>query len=236
VPAPFLPPPDPDADPIPLPPDLPTSPTGEPPSGPSEYDLPPSGFDSWDGMGWPGGPGSWAIVPPDMPNAPNARPAPTRAEGRAPVSPTIAGDVINREMQAKDRTLGLDLPAAAAIAGIVGGAVRASDTPSECQASFQVALGGDGRIRSVNVLGYSGGGSAEWGQVASAVEGALKGRTFQMKSAFAKGALVTVRARSAMRMPSGDGGRQGLTFTFDPTNIGARPSRQVTTSVSVAAL
>jgi hypothetical protein len=152
------------------------------------------------------------------------------------VSPNIAAEVINREIQAKDRTLGLDLPAASTIASIVGGAVRASDLPYDCQGTVQVALGADGKVRSVNVGGYAGGGPAEWRQVASGVEGALKGRTFPMKSGFAKGAVVTVRARSVLRMPSGDGGREGLSFTFDPTNIGARPTRQVTTSVGVKAL
>jgi hypothetical protein len=144
--------------------------------------------------------------------------------------------VIERAIQAKDRTLGLDLPAAAAIAAVVGGAVRAAETPPECVARVAVALGGDGRLQNVSLLSYSGGGSGAWQQVVRSVRAQLAARTFSMKSVFSKGAIVTVTVRSRMRMPSGNGGREGLGLTFDPSNIGSRPKRLVTTGVNVQAV
>lgn len=236
--SPLDPPLDPTSNPLIEPPmyDAP-SPEGytEPPNpydygGPPVYDSPGG---SWT---WPGGGRSWALTPGGMPVGPSTDPAPTRTERRRPVDRDIAGKVISRAILHKDRTLGLDLPAAAAIASVVGSAVRGAETPTDCVARVAVTLGGDGRVQSVKVLSYSGGSGGVWRQVEQSAKAQLAARTFAMKSAFSKGAIVTVTARSSMRMPAGSGGRKGLTLTFDPSNIGARASRQVTTGVSVQAL
>lgn len=218
----------------PIEPDL--SPTGEPMLPPRDYDAPPTGWDTPGGSGWPGGSGSWALLPSDMPKGPEGEPAPTRPGARRAVDTNIAGQVIERAMTGQDRTLGLDLPAASAVAGAVAAAVRASETPWDCSATLSVALGGDGKIQSVTPAGYSCGTASDWRGIAKAVQASAGKKGYTMKSAFAKGAIVTVNVRSQMAMPSGDGGRQGLGFTFDPTNIGARPTRKVTTSVSVQAI
>lgn len=73
-----------------------------------------------------------------------------------------------------------------------------------------------------------------WKQVVQSVRAQLASRTFTMKAAFAKGAIVTVSVRSQLRSPAGEGSREGLGFSFDPSNIGARASRVVSTGVSVS--
>ncbi|MBW2528847.1 MAG: hypothetical protein JRI23_32020 [Deltaproteobacteria bacterium] len=230
-----LPPPDDTSDPmVEPPPEVVMAPDGETPTT-SDYDAPPSTGDYTGTWGWPGGPRSWALAPGGIPNMPSEA-APTRPQPRREVDSDVAGKVVNRALRAKDRTLGLDLPAAAAIAAVVGGAVRAAETPPECVARVAVALGGDGRVQNVNLLSYSGGGTGAWQQVVRSVRAQLASRTFAMKSAFAKGAVVTITVRSRMRMPSGSGSREGLGLSFDPSNIGARPKRLVTTGVHVQAV
>jgi len=149
----------------------------------------------------------------------------------------IAGKVVTDAIQAQDRTLGLDLPAAAAVASVVASAVRSGDTPNECKASIAVTLGGNGKVQAVSLVGYAGGGGGEWRAVAASVKSMLKSRTFTMKKAFEKGAIITVAVNSLMQMPAGgSGGLHGMGLSFDTSNIGARPTRQVTTGVTVQAI
>jgi hypothetical protein len=210
------------------------APSDAPPTS-NEYEQPPATGDAWGVPGWPGGSGSWALLPTEPESRAGSLPAPTKTDPRRTVDSNIAGKVINDAMTTKDRTLGLDLPAAAAVAAVVGNAVRSGDTPDECSASFSVALGPNGKVQSVNLMGFSGGGGGEWRAVQRAAEAALRKQTFPMKSSFAKGAIITVNVRSQMRMPSGDGGLKGLGLSFDPTNIGAHPARHVTWGVGVQA-
>ena len=210
------------------------APEGAPPTS-NEYTQPPSASDAWGIPGWPGGSGSWAVLPTEPETPRGSLPAPTKIDPHRPVDGDIAGKVIKDAMQTQDRTLGLDLPAAAAVAAVVGNAVRSGDTPDECAATFSVVLGGNGKVQSVSLLGTVGGVGGEWRAVQRAAEAALRKMTFPMKSAFAKGAVITVNVRSQLRMPSGSGGLQGLGLSFDPTNIGAHPVRLVTWGTSVQA-
>ncbi len=230
--------PPPDLNPGPFEPPGPTeilpAPNGGPPTS-NEYEQPPSS-DGWGIPGWPGSGSGWAMLPTEPEQPGGSLPAPTNADPRRPVDSDIAGKVIKDAMVGNDRTLGLDLPAAGAVAAAVGNAVRAGDTPDECSATFTVALDGNGKVKSVNLLGSVGGVGGAWRAVQRTVEAQMRKQTFVMKSAFAKGAIITVNVKSAMRMPSGEGGLKGLGLSFDPTNIGAHPVRQVTWSSSVQAV
>ena len=213
---------------------LPAPSDGQPTT--NEYEQPPSSPDGWGIPGWPGGGSGWAMLPTEPEQPGGSLPAPTKADPRRPVDSDIAGKVIKDAMVTKDRTLGLDLPAAGAVAAVVGDAVRSGDTPDECKAVFSVKLDGNGKVQAVNLLNSSGGVGGGWRGVQRAAEAALRKRTFTMKNAFAKGAIITVSVSSAMRMPSGEGGLKGLGLSFDPTNIGAHPVRQVTWGTSVQAV
>jgi hypothetical protein len=219
----------------PGPPEILPAPSDGQPST-NEYEQPPSSPDSWGIPGWPGGGSGWAMLPTEPEQPGGSLPAPTKADPRRPVDSDIAGKVIKDAMVTKDRTLGLDLPAAAAVAAVVADAVRSGDTPNECSATFSVKLEGNGKVSAVHLLGSVDGVGGAWRSVERAADAALRKRTFQMKSAFAKGAIITVSVKSAMRMPSGEGGLKGLGLSFDPTNIGAHPVRQVTSSSSVQAV
>ncbi len=195
---------------------------GRPPA-PSEYTMIPIG---------PGGPRIWAI-PGGMPVDPSRSAAPTKPGRRRKVDGKVAAKAVERAVRAKDKKLGLHFPAAGAIAGAVAGAVRAAPTPYTCTGVVAVAISGQGKLQNVRLVTYSGGSAGAWKQVVGGVKGALASRTFSMRAAYAKGALVTVSVRSQKRKPAGSGGREGLGLRFDPSNVGAKATRVVTTGVNV---
>jgi hypothetical protein len=135
-------------------------------------------------------------------------------------------------MRKKDQKLGLDFPAASAIASVVRTTVRGSEAPYTCSAGFSIALGPQGRTRSVSLLHHQGGSRALWQGVKGQILAALSARQFPMRSAFAKGAIVTVSVNSTTRKPAGGTSRKGLSFSFDPSDIGARKTRFVTVGFS----
>ncbi len=172
---------------------------------------------------WPG-----ALPPPD--SGPRD-PAPTETKKRQ-YDEEQARRAIDSGIRKKDADLGLDFPAANAIGAVLRDAVRAADTPDECTASFSVTVNAQGRVTDVAAVASSGGASSAWQSVQQSAKAALKGRSFEMKSSFAKGAVVSVRVRSAMKMPGGGTSRSGASLSFDVTDIGARPIRVVTMSSS----
>lgn len=195
-------------------------------SVPSEYGSAPSAAD----IDGPGGPGSgplWAR-PGMVPGEPdNNRPgAPTRAPARRN-DPHAGTKALKSAMRKKDSKLGLDLPAASAIAGVIRGAVRGSDTPYECTASFTVTLSGSGNVTAVSLNSYSGGSPGVWQGVRKNVLAQLKGTNYPMKSAYEKGAIIGYSVNSAKKSPGGGTGRDGLTLKFDVADIGARATRVV---------
>lgn len=172
---------------------------------------------------WPG-----ALPPPD--SGPRA-PAPTETKKRQ-YDEEQARRAIDSGIRKKDAELGLDFPAASAIGAVLRDAVRAADTPDECTASFSVSVSPQGKVTSVATVANSGGASSAWQSVQKSASATLKGRTFEMKSSYAKGAVVSVRVRSAMKMPGGGTSRSGASLSFDVTDIGARPIRVVSMTSS----
>jgi hypothetical protein len=213
--------------------DMPSMPDAPPPA--NEYDAPPAA----DMPGVPGIPGLGGqpiyAMPGMMPDSGPRLPAPTQAPRR-----TLARDqgekAVRGAIRAKDRRLGLDLPAASAIAAVVVSAVRASDAPHVSRGSFSIVLGGNGRVRSVSLAGFTGGTAATWQAVRAAIQARLASRTYPMRSNYAKGAMISVTANSQVKMPGGGTSRSGLTMSFDVTDAAAKPVRVVSRSVGVRAI
>ena len=180
-------------------------------------------------VGGPGGPGAGPLWtrPGMVPGESGAgRAAPTRTPQRTH-DPHAGTKALKAAMRKKDSKLGLDLPAASAIAAVIRGAVRASETPYECTASLTVTLSGGGKVTAVSLNSFSGGSPGAWQNVRKLVLAQLKGSSFPMKSAYAKGAIIGFGITSAKKSPGGGTGRSGLTLKFDVTDIGAHATRSV---------
>ncbi len=215
----------------------PTAPTGTG-RAPDQYDALPEG--NGDGIAHAPGIGApiWTL-PGTIPVAPRAAPAPPVATGPAPVDKDIAGIVVRGAMMENDKRLGLDLPGAGTVATAVRSVVAGADTPSVGRASFEVRVGPDGRVLSVRVSGASGGTSDVWDRAAKAILAQLAGRSLQMNSNFAKGAIISVNVSSSMALPSGASSgvtQQGAGIGFDVSDIGAHKSRSVKTSFTTVAI
>lgn len=186
-----------------------------------------------------GGTPVWTIpgvLPPQGPPPP----APTAAPARADTPTDKAGQLLRQAMGAKDKALGLDLPAAGTVATAVAEAVRASDTPHTARATFEVRLSGSGQVLGARMVSATAGASELWARVASAAMARLSGKALTMTAAFAKGARVYVSVVSSVRMPSGAASSgpkmQGAGFGFDLSDIGAHATRVVSSSFKVVAV
>jgi len=205
--------------------------------------VPGAGLPEGDGgLGSPFGFGAGPIyaAPGMMPLVEGPAPAPTAAPKRA-VDRDIATKVLAGAQKARDKALGLDLPAAGTVAAAVKSATYSSAVGGTAAATIAVVLGPSGAVRTVRVAGAQGGSAAAWAAVASATRAALAGRALAMTGAYKSGALVVVHVQSRMQSPSGkkvdsDGPSLGTSFTFDVADIGARPKRMVTTSFSTQPL
>jgi hypothetical protein len=199
----------------------------EPRPGPSEYDRPPEGL----GRGIPGLDGVPVYLRPDAaaPERPETAAAPT-AVPRRPVDTESAAVAIQGAIHARDAKLGLDLPAASAIASVVRATVRGSDAPYFSSASFVVTLDASGKVSAVSLAGFSGGDGTTWDGVRQSVLAQLSARTFPLKQSFPKGAVVSVAVRSELRNAGGGTARKGLTMSFDATDAVAGSRRVVAVS------
>jgi hypothetical protein len=200
------------------------------PDGPGgEYYQPPgAGEVHTPGYGPPGA--GLGYIPPDDGYDPT--PAPTVAPAR-PFDPRQADKAINAGINEKDRKLGLDFPGRGVVKNAFTSAVYASDAPYECSGRFTVKVNGKGKITDVSLGGFSGGDAHTWQQVKKQAKAALAGATLPMKSRFAKGAVLGVVVRSAVKAAGGGTARDGLQLSFDVTDAVAKPVRSVTASVSV---
>ncbi|WP_437968414.1 hypothetical protein WMF04_03590 [Sorangium sp. So ce260] len=214
----------------------PVAPPASPP--PAEYDGPPSA------AGPPGVAGLGSVpvwqLPGVLPDRAPPPPAPTAPAAPREVSMDRAGEVLREAMRDRDKTMGLDLPAAGTVASVVADAVRAAETPATARAVFEVQLSGAGAVLGVRALSSTAGAAALWARVAREAAAQLAGRVLAMTTAFAKGAKVYVTVSSSVKMPSGakSGGihHQGAGFGFDVADIGASPHRLVQSSFRVEAL
>lgn len=197
---------------------------------------------SSDDGGWapPGtGPGGPIYQDPSLFEMHQAGPAaPTKAPKAKKADRNVANKVLKDELRKQDKKLGLDLPAAGTVASLFRAAVLASDTPAEARASFAVALGPGGQVKSVKFLSSSAGSAAQWEAIAASVKAALNARKLALTGDYAKGANIAIAVQSKMTMPSGakvDAGLEAsLTQKFDVADIGAKPVRTVTAAHSAS--
>jgi hypothetical protein len=223
------------------------NPDAEEPSGPGDIvdDGSEDGGDGEDwstpeGEGWqPPGVGQNGPIynDPSLFEMPQTGPAaPKKAPKGRKVDRNVANRVLKDKLREEDKKLGLDFPAGGTIASIFKAAVQGSDTPAEASASFAVALGPGGKVKSVTFLSASAGNESQWKAIAASVKGALASQKLAMNGDYAKGANVSVRVLSKMTMPSGAkpgaGLELSLTQKFDVADIGARPVRVVSASAS----
>jgi hypothetical protein len=187
----------------------------------------------------------WAI--PGAVNIPEraaSAPAPTTPGSPRPVDKDIAGKILRGEQAAKDKALGLDLPAAGTVAAALASAVRTTATPSTGRATYEVRLGPTGQVLAVRMVSASGGGDDAWAEAGRIAAGNLARRKLVMSGAFAGGAVIMVDVASHLQLPAGGGSKSGSPavkpgpppgtagggFTFDLSNVGAHPTRVVTSS------
>ncbi|WP_437578007.1 hypothetical protein [Sorangium sp. So ce887] len=225
----------------PAPPEAPVEPRDgpvAPPAPAAEYGGPPSA-EGPPGVAGLGGVPVWQL-PGVLPDRAPPPPAPTAPTAPREVSMDRAGEVLRDVMRDRDKTLGLDLPAAGTVASVVADAVRAAETPATARAVFEVQLSGAGAVLGVRALSSTAGAAALWARVAREAAAQLAGRVLAMTAGFAKGAKVYVTVSSSVKMPSGaaSGGihHQGAGFGFDVSDIGASPHRLVQSSFRVEAI
>jgi hypothetical protein len=124
------------------------------------------------------------------------------------------------------------------VASIFRAAVQASDTPSDARATFAVALGPGGKVRSVKFISASAGSASQWEAIAATVKASLNAQKLALTGDYAKGANISIGVQSKMTMPSGAkpgaGIEASLTQKFDVADIGAKPVRVVTASHSAS--
>lgn len=166
--------------------------------GAGEYGPPPGG----DSLGLPPGMGApiWSL-PGGMPSAATPRAAPTVAGAPRPVDPNIAGQVLGGSLHNKDKTVGIEIPGAGVVATTLADTVRAS-TPLNARATFEVKLGGDGKVEGIRMVSASAGDASTWDRIVRAAQGTLAARSLQM-GGDGKGATVVVKVESSVEYPAG---------------------------------
>ncbi len=157
--------------------------------------------------------------------------APTRTKKRKH-DPDAATKAVSDGVRAKDGKLGLDFPGRGPIRAAFSSATYSADTPYESQAMFGLAVDPKGNVTQVRYVSHTGGTAGTWKKVAAAAAAQLKGTKLVMKSAFKKGATVSVVVVSKKKTPGGGASRDGATINFDVTDVGAKATRIVNVSVA----
>ncbi|WP_437609795.1 hypothetical protein WMF20_00790 [Sorangium sp. So ce834] len=134
------------------------------------------------------------------PDAPRA--APTAAPRAQPMDPAIAGKVLNETLHGKDKSVGISVPAAGAVASTLADTVRSSTAPLDARATFEVKLGADGQVLGVRLVSATAGDGPTWDRIVDAAKGALAGSALQM-GPDRQPVTVTVKVQSKVQYPSG---------------------------------
>ncbi len=130
-------------------------------------------------------------------------PAPTSAPAPAPVERDVAGQVLRGTIAKKDSELGLTLPAAGVVAGTLADAVRSSAAPADARATFEVQIGGNGKVNGVRLVSSSAGSEATWQNVTQRATAALGVKALAMTGDAANGATVIVKVESKEAFAAG---------------------------------
>lgn len=166
--------------------------------------------------------------------------ADTKTKPTEKVATGKANDVLRESLHERDAKLGMTLPAAGTVVSIVRSAVSGSAVPDQAQGTIVVMLGPDGSVTGVKVSSMAGGTASDWEGIAASVRAELSAKTLVLNDEYKKGAIVTVHVKSKLQNPSGTDPdspvKLGPKSTFDLSDIGAKPSRQVTTNLVVTAI
>lgn len=223
-----------------------SGPTEPETAGPSEINPPPTDeYDpapsqrTWEIPG-SGKSRAWQlsdVMPKDGPPAP----APTEAPREKKVDRNKANEVLSQDLRDKDKKMGLNPPGAGTVASAAKSAVWSADIPDEATGTLTVVIGPGGKVKSVKANSNSGGTGAAWDAVAANVKASLAGQTLKFSSDYDKGAVVVLRVQSKRQMPSGGTPGNPVNFgvqkgggvggSFDLGDIGAKPIRQVLSSI-----
>ncbi len=157
------------------------------------------------------------------------------AETKLPKGKRVDSKSVNNSLAAEirknDKKLGLGLPAAGTVASIFKAAVEGSDAPGNATASYTVALGPGGKVKSIKFNSASAGNQSTWEGIARTVKGALASQKLNLSGDWSRGAVIAIAVTSKIKMPSGSEVGAGLEFSleqkFDVADIGARPTRVV---------
>ena len=174
----------------------------------------------------------WALpgAPGIFTDGPDGPAAPTRTKPRK-YDPDAATKAVADGVRAKDRKLGLDFPGRGPIRSAFVGATYGSDAPYDSSAVFGVSVDPKGNVTAVQYMSHTGGTAGTWTGVAKSAHAQLKSAKLVMKSAFKKGAVVSVIVTSKKKTPGGGTSRDGATINFDVADIGAKATRIVSASV-----
>lgn len=157
--------------------------------------------------------------------------APTQTKKRK-YDPDAATKAVADGVREKDKKLGLDFPGRGPIRSAFVSATYSSDAPYECQAMFGVSVDSKGTVTNVSYVSHTGGTAGTWKKVAASAHAQLKSAKLVMKSAFKKGATVSVVVVSKKKTPGGGTSRDGATINFDVADIGAKATRIVSAAVA----
>lgn len=112
----------------------------------------------------------------------------------------MASKVLEGTLDKRDKELGLDVPAAGVVAGVIGAAARTAEIADEARATFEVDVAASGKIDSVKVVSFSAGSDATWQRVAREAASSLAARGLNTNGEAAK---VVVKVESKKLYPAG---------------------------------
>jgi hypothetical protein len=148
-----------------------------------------------------GGKPVWAL-PGALPGPDRAAPAPTRPAPDRAVPSDVASKVLSGTVNKRDQELGIDLPAAGVVAGVLADAVRVANTTPEARATFEVRLGRQGEVLGLRVKSFSAGDAATWDRAAKSASSALAARALAVNGE-KDGVTLIVKVEATQRYPAG---------------------------------
>ncbi|HRI71201.1 MAG TPA: hypothetical protein PK156_43510, partial [Polyangium sp.] len=175
----------------------PVKPTPEAPPR-DEYSGLPSGDTA---PAVPGLAGPLWSIPGVVPSNAAPKPAPTTIAAAPTVPSDVASRVLSGTLHSRDKSMGIEVPAAGVVTGSIANALRNSAL-TDTKGTFEVKLSGEGNVESVRFMGSSDGDASQWAAVAEAARKSLAGRVLQM-GPDKQGVTVVVKVESKVQYPAG---------------------------------
>lgn len=129
--------------------------------------------------------------------------APTEAPRAKEVAPDIAKKVVSSTLLAKDRDIGIDLPATQVVVGVVAEVTRATPVPHNTRATFSVDIAPGGKVSAVRVTSASAGEATAWASAAKLVQTRLAAKGLDLGTASSTGATILVSVTVKHVFPTG---------------------------------